>query len=176
MRTSDAYLNCSYDEKINLLRYLLSAGQFNALDDLALLPLRNGTYIKFDRDNTSSCEIYMVPNSKIELLVGMEDRILSPLPKDVQDIFVTIVEEGERQYLYICIHVYVLCLANYARMPQMIIGSEYYCQMISIRWESIFMASQIFCCFSSCKHNFVDIAYLINKMQPISLHVTLMTL
>lgn len=144
MRTSDAYLNCSDDEKINLLRYLLSAGQYNALDDLALLPLRNGTYIKFDRDNTSSCEIYMVPNSKIELLVGMEDRILSPLPKDVQDIFVTIVEEGERQYLYIYIHVYVLCLANYARMPQMIIGLEYYCQMISIRWESIFMASQIF--------------------------------
>lgn len=98
LRTSDAYLNCSDDEKINLLRYLLSAGQYNALDDLALLPLRNGTYIKFDRDNTSSCEIYMVPNSKIELLVGMEDRILSPLPKDVQDIFVTIVEEGERQY------------------------------------------------------------------------------
>nr|XP_034324868.1 sacsin-like isoform X2 [Crassostrea gigas] len=93
LRTSDAYLNCSDDEKINLLRYLLSAGQYNALDDLALLPLRNGTYIKFDRDNTSSCEIYMVPNSKIELLVGMEDRILSPLPKDVQDIFVTIVEE-----------------------------------------------------------------------------------
>lgn len=86
----------------------------------------------------------MVPNSKIELLVGMEDRILSPLPKDVQDIFVTIVEEGDWQYLYIYIHVYVLCLANYARMPQMIFGSEYYCQMISIRWESIFMASQIF--------------------------------
>lgn len=41
----------------------------------------------------------MVPNSKIELLVGMEDRILSPLPKDVQDIFVTIVEEGDMQYL-----------------------------------------------------------------------------
>lgn len=117
MRTSDAYSNCSDDEKCNLLRYLLSAGQYYALDDLALLPLRNGNYIKLDRDNTSSREIYMVPNSKIELLVGMEDRILSPLPKDVQDIFVTIVEEGDRQYLYIYIHVYVLCLDNYAKMP-----------------------------------------------------------
>lgn len=99
MRTSDAYSNCSDDEKCNLLRYLLSAGQYYALDDLALLPLRNGNYIKLDRDNTSSREIYMVPNSKIELLVEMEDRILSPLPKDVQDIFVTIVEEGDMQYL-----------------------------------------------------------------------------
>eukprot|EP00105_Crassostrea_gigas_P042862 XP_019927010.1 PREDICTED: sacsin-like [Crassostrea gigas] len=123
LRTSDAYLNCSDDEKINLLRYLLSAGQYNALDDLALLPLRNGTYIKFDRDNTSSCEIYMVPNSKIELLVGMEDRILSPLPKDVQDIFVTIVEEDIYQIRYLQEQSFILLLKE--TIQKNISGDQY---------------------------------------------------
>lgn len=101
----------------------------------------------------------MVPNSKIELLVGMEDRILSPLPKDVQDIFVTIVEEGDRQYLYIYIHVYVLCLDNYAKMPYMITGSEYYCQMILFRWRSISTESQI---FAGLVH--VDVISLISRI------------
>lgn len=100
MRTSDAYTTCSNGDKFNLIRYLLSAGQYKSIEGLSLLPLQNGSFIKFFRGNTKASEIFMTPPSKMELLVGMEDRMLSTLPTDIEDMFESIIEKGNCDYLF----------------------------------------------------------------------------
>uniref|UniRef100_A0A8W8HXQ4 Sacsin n=1 Tax=Magallana gigas TaxID=29159 RepID=A0A8W8HXQ4_MAGGI len=97
LRTSDAYTSCSNVDKLNLIRYLLSDGQYNSLEGLKLLPLQNGSYIKFTGNNINSCEIYMMPPSKIKLFVGMEDKLLQTLPTDVQAKFEDIIGKGLSQ-------------------------------------------------------------------------------
>lgn len=42
----------------------------------------------------------MTPPSKMELLVGMEDRMLSTLPTDIEDMFESIIEKGNCDYLF----------------------------------------------------------------------------
>ncbi|XP_052698442.1 sacsin-like [Crassostrea angulata] len=97
LRTSNAYTSCSNDDKFNLIRYLLKDGQYNSLEDLTLLPLQNGSYIKFTRSNINSCEIYMMSPSKMKLFVGMEDKLLQTLPTDVQSIFEKMIGRGTSQ-------------------------------------------------------------------------------
>lgn len=98
MRTSDAYTSCSNDDKFNLIRYLLKDGQYYSLEDLTLLPLQNGSYIKFTQSNINSCEIYMMSPSKMKLFVGMEDKLLQTLPTDVQSIFEEMIGRGNRYF------------------------------------------------------------------------------
>lgn len=80
------------------IRYLLSAGQYNSLEGLNLVPLQNGDFIKFNRNNTKSSDIYMVPPSKMKLLVGMGDRMLTNLPTDILDLVKAISEKGNFSY------------------------------------------------------------------------------
>lgn len=43
----------------------------------------------------------MAPPSKMELLIGMEDRMVSTLPTDVEDMFDSIIEKGNCDYLFV---------------------------------------------------------------------------
>ena len=84
---------CVAEEKFSLFRYLLSSNQCNILEDLCLLPLRNGSFIEFNRANRSP-NIFKTSLSLMQLLVGMEDQLLQELPNDIDDLFSTVINEG----------------------------------------------------------------------------------
>ncbi|XP_078314515.1 LOW QUALITY PROTEIN: sacsin-like [Crassostrea virginica] len=96
LRTSDKYMACVAEEKFSLFRYLLSSNQCNILEDLCLLPLRNGSFIEFNRANRSP-KIFKTSLSLMQLLVGMEDQLLQELPNDIDDLFSTVINEGMYQ-------------------------------------------------------------------------------
>ena len=86
-------MDCSTDDKFSLLRYLLSSNQYNILEGLCLLPLQNGSFIKFNRTNRST-NIFKTSRSKMQLLVGMEDHLLQDLPTDIDELFSTLISKG----------------------------------------------------------------------------------
>ena len=86
-------MDCSTDDKFSLLRYLLSSNQYNILEGLCLLPLQNGSFIKFNRGN-SSPKIFKTSLSKMQLLVGMEDQLLQDFPTDIDELFSAVIDKG----------------------------------------------------------------------------------
>ena len=93
LRSSDKYLACSTKDKFSLLRYLLSSYQYSILEGICLLPLRNGSFIEFNRADRSH-KIFKTSLSKMQLLVGMEDQLLQELPTDIDELFSTVINEG----------------------------------------------------------------------------------
>ncbi|XP_078314206.1 sacsin-like isoform X2 [Crassostrea virginica] len=100
LRSSDKYMACSTEDKFSLLRYLLSSNQCNILEGLCLLPLRNGSFIKFNRGN-SSPKIFKTSLSKMQLLVGMEDQLLQDFPTDIDELFSAVIDKGRYQVKFL---------------------------------------------------------------------------
>nr|XP_022329303.1 sacsin-like [Crassostrea virginica]XP_022329305.1 sacsin-like [Crassostrea virginica]XP_022329306.1 sacsin-like [Crassostrea virginica] len=106
LRTSDKYMDCTTDDKFSLLRYLLSSNQYNILEGLCLLPLQNGSFIKFNRANRST-KIFKTSRSKMQLLVGMEDHLLQDLPTDNDELFSTLISKGMYQVQFLNDHDFI---------------------------------------------------------------------
>ena len=74
-------------EKINLLHYILRSGNYEKIDRIALLPLMNGKFEKFEKKTTNALYANTFNENLKELLPGTEEFFvdLNLFPKDHLD-------------------------------------------------------------------------------------------
>ncbi|XP_033730243.1 LOW QUALITY PROTEIN: sacsin-like [Pecten maximus] len=72
LRRNSSYEYCSTAQKLHLLQYLLSEQQYESLKGLKLMPLENGSFVRFE---TVGC-VYMCSEKTAKLIPGCEENIV----------------------------------------------------------------------------------------------------
>ncbi|KAK3096651.1 hypothetical protein FSP39_002093 [Pinctada imbricata] len=91
LKTSTKYENCSREVKLDLLSFLLQEEDVTLLDGLDLLPVASGEFLQFD--SFSRVTIYLCSETVKRLLPGLDEIIVSDLPKNVHSTFEEMAEE-----------------------------------------------------------------------------------
>ncbi|XP_033749309.1 sacsin-like [Pecten maximus] len=81
LRGNSSYEICSTTQKLHLLQYLMSEQKYESLKGLKLLPLENGSFVRFE---TVGC-VYMCRETTAKLIPGCEENIVNlHLPEDIK--------------------------------------------------------------------------------------------
>ena len=97
-RSQGVYAHCSYDDKVELLKYCLSDYKFNNITNIALMPLANSTFTSFKERGFSS-EVYLCSaDCPSDLVPGCKDQLVDVCKDDdLQHLLVRVVESRSTQ-------------------------------------------------------------------------------
>ena len=76
LRLDQAYTGFSTTQKLHLLSYLLSKGNFSLVNGLELLPLQNGSFTTFQDARFYSQKVYTCSSEDQKLFPGLENQML----------------------------------------------------------------------------------------------------
>ena len=91
-----SYVNLRREEKLLLLKFSLSDGQFSDLEGLQLLPLSNGAFVKFEA--TARTVFISSGEHPQELFPGLDERFLDRgVDEEILDNLYKAVDQGKEK-------------------------------------------------------------------------------
>lgn len=99
MKSDSSYESISTQEKINLLHFLISDGDYSRLIGLNLLPLNNDTFCDFiNKNHTNSV---FVCKEEVLLFPGQEEKFVKVgLKEEIYNKFWTMAKQGKSFFSY----------------------------------------------------------------------------
>ena len=78
LKSGDAYSHCiAEDDKLNILDYIMKDKEFGLLQELELLPLEDGSFIKFQHKGSKTSPVYFCKKEETLLFPGLENKLVS---------------------------------------------------------------------------------------------------
>lgn len=93
-KLNSVYKNFEEKHKLNLLAYLISSRDDGILISLELLPLADGSFIRFQTNKVST--IFVCSSTVRKLCPGMEDKLVRQVPDQVNKLILRLAKSGNK--------------------------------------------------------------------------------